>query len=230
MLTPNQLKELTSDLRSYKRKYLKKEHAELDESATRIMINSFLTSVLDYVELEEIKTEYTIKGTYADYVIQIGNTRHVIVEVKAINLNLSEKHIRQATNYAANEGIDWVLLTNGRVFNLYRVIFARPVSSKLIFSLDLSNPVDFKKCPKEFQYLHKKSVSRGKLENYWKRIQAIEPNNLCKYLYKEDFVKSLRRWVRKDSGILFTEEEVFNSIHNIIVTKIESDKPKKPKK
>ena len=44
-------------------------------------------------------------------------------EVKALSLNLSSNHLRQSINYGANEGIDFVLLTNGRVFELYKVLF-----------------------------------------------------------------------------------------------------------
>ena len=48
------------------------------------MINSFLTDVLNYAELDDIKTEFSIKGTYADYVIQLDKKRQIVIEVKAI--------------------------------------------------------------------------------------------------------------------------------------------------
>jgi hypothetical protein len=60
------------------------------------MVNHILTDLLGYKSLEEIKTEYMIKGTYADYVVQIEEARHFLVEVKALSLALSNKHLRQA--------------------------------------------------------------------------------------------------------------------------------------
>jgi hypothetical protein len=48
MATENQLKDLREKLKTYKRKYLRKEFGEVDESGTRIMINSFLTEVLEH--------------------------------------------------------------------------------------------------------------------------------------------------------------------------------------
>ena len=63
------------------------------------MINSFLTDVLGYIPIEEVKTEYMIRGIYADYVIQTKGTRNFLVEVKALSLTLSDKHLRQAINY-----------------------------------------------------------------------------------------------------------------------------------
>ena len=103
MATANQLQELRNKLKDYKRKYLKKEFSALDESATRIMTNNFLTEILGYQELVEIKTEFRIRSEYADYVVQLKRKKHFVVEVKSIGLDLSEKHLRQSLSYAANE-------------------------------------------------------------------------------------------------------------------------------
>ena len=226
MLTELQRKLFVSELKKFKRKYLKEKYFEMHESDTRLMINSFLVDVLGYAELDEIKTEQAIKGTYADYVIQIDKTRHFIIEVKAIQLKLSEKHIRQALHYASDEGIDWVLLTNGREWLLFRVLFEKPIRSQLVFSIDLSDAIDFKKAPKFFEYLTRKCVARGDLESYWKRFVNIEPNNFCKFLYEPDVIRLLKNKLKKKSGINFTEEDLFDAIHKTIITKITIDKPK----
>lgn len=98
MLSPAKKQKLLNSLKSYRKQYLDSNLTELDESGTRLMINSFLSEVLGYKPLEEIKTEYMIKGTYADYVIQVNNIRHFLVEVKALSFQLSEKHLRQTIN------------------------------------------------------------------------------------------------------------------------------------
>ena len=113
MLTELQKKAFVTSIKEYKSKYLIKKHENLDESGTRIMINNFLSDVLGYKELDEIKTEHRIKGQYADYVIQLEQKdkkgtkikQHIVVEVKAISLSLSESHIKQAKGYAVDEGI-----------------------------------------------------------------------------------------------------------------------------
>lgn len=84
MATANQIQTLRDTLKTYKKKYLRKEFSNLDESATRIMTNNFLTEILGYKELEEIKTEYRIRSEYADYVIQLKRKKHFVVEVKSI--------------------------------------------------------------------------------------------------------------------------------------------------
>lgn len=226
MLTTKQRAAFLQNLKAYKRKYIIKKYADLDESATRLMINSFLIEVLGYKELEQIKTEYSINGTYADYVIQLDKKQHIVVEVKAIQINISEKHIRQAIGYAANEGINWVLLTNGRSFSLFRVIFGKPIRYKEIFTYDLNDLSDFKSSMIYFEYLTVKCVKSGELEKFWKRFIATEPVNLSKYLYKPEIVRFLKRSLKRDAKLNFSEERIFDSIHEIIINPIESRKPK----
>ena len=103
MATENQIQTLRNGLKEYKKKYLRKEFSSLDESATRIMTNYFLTELLGYLELVEIKTEYRIRSEYADYVVQLKRKKHFVVEVKSIDLDLNERHLRQSLSYAANE-------------------------------------------------------------------------------------------------------------------------------
>lgn len=139
MATELQIKNLNRNLREYRRKYLSKDLKNLDESATRILVNNFLTSVLDYEELVDIKTEYEIKGAYADYVIELKRKKIFVVEVKSAAINLNEGHIRQTVGYAANEGIDWAVLTNGRQIELYRIVFAKPINVIKLFSYNLDD-------------------------------------------------------------------------------------------
>ena len=91
MLTTGKKTKLLIALKTYAKKYLHGKLVDLDESGTRLMINSFLTDVLCFAPIEEVKTEYMIRGTYADYVVQLKGKRHFLVEVKALSLTLSSK-------------------------------------------------------------------------------------------------------------------------------------------
>jgi len=228
MATQKQKDFLHKNLIKYSKKYLNKKYAELDESATRIMVNNFLTEILGYAELEEIKTEYQVRGEYADYVIQVDRKKCFVVEVKAIQLDLSDHHLRQAVSYAANEGIDWILLTNGKNYSLYKVIFSKPIESKKVFSFDLSNPKELKDSVEYLVYLTKKSIIKDELNDFWKRFQALEPVCLCKNLYSMEIVKFLKKVLKKTTGLSFNDNDILESINTIIKTKIESEKPKFP--
>lgn len=85
MLNKSKQNKLVLALKKFSKQYYSKKITDLDESGTRLMINSFLTDVLGYTPIEEIKTEYMIRGTYADYVIQLKGNRKFLVEVKALS-------------------------------------------------------------------------------------------------------------------------------------------------
>lgn len=224
-LTDKQYSKFLEDLKKYRSKYLKKHNLDADESATRIMINFLLSRVFGFEELEEIKTEFAIRGTYVDYLVQSKKKIHFIVEVKAISLNLNEKHLRQAIGYCANEGIEWVLLTNGRQFDFYRVIFGKPISYKRVFSYDITDIKEMKKAGECLQLLTKRLIEKGALDDYWKRFEAMQPTNLSKDLYSPEVLRFLKRNLKKKTNLTFSDEDILDSVFNIIIKKIESKKP-----
>jgi len=226
MATEKQLETLRQQLKTYKKRYLRKEFTSRNEADTRIMTNSFLTEILGYLELEEIKTEYRIKGEYADYVIQLKRKKHFVVEVKSIELDLNEKHLRQSLAYAANEGIDWILLLNGREVQFYRVNFNKPITTTLIFKIDLMNNDELKKAPELLWYLTKKAVDKRELETFWTRTNALNPANLAKLLYSEEIVKRLRSDLKDQTGIYFQVDDVAESVRQIIANAIDFPRPK----
>ena len=220
MLSTQKLLKFTQSIKDYKKKFLDKPLGELDESGTRLLINHFLTEMLGYETLSEVKTEYMIKGTYADYVIQIGGKRHFLVEVKALSLNLSSNHLRQSINYGANEGIDFVLLTNGRVFELYKVLFEKPISHELIFSLDFSELSNLKVIADQLQYLHKDVVLKKGLDVLWDRHSALSPKNLSKLLFSTEVVKFLQKELKKKYSIKFDELVIENAVKKIAMESV----------
>lgn len=226
MATEKQIQVFREQLKTYKRKYLRKEFKTANEADTRIMTNSFLTEVLGYRELEEIKTEYRIKSEYADYVIQLKRKKQFVVEVKSIELDLNQKHLKQSLSYAVNEGIDWILLLNGREVQLYRVNFGKPISTTLIFKVDLMDNNELKKAPEVLWYLTKRAIEKGELETFWKRTNALNPVNLAKLVYSEEIVKRLRNDLKEQTGIYFQMEDVADSLSQIISEKVTFPKPR----
>ena len=216
MATEKQLQDLTEKLKTYKRKYLRKEFAEVNEPATRIMINYLLTDILGYKELEEVKTEYRIRSEYADYVIQVKRKKHFVVEVKSIDIDLNDHHLKQARAYAADEGIDWIVLTNGREIQLHRVSFTKPIKTTLIYKLDLLNSEDFKKAPQQIWYLTKTAVEHGDLEKFWKQSDALQLEHIAKVLYCEDVVRRLRTELKYETDIYFQLEDVSDALFELI--------------
>jgi hypothetical protein len=216
MLTSTKTQKLLHGIKEYRKQFFSRDIQELDESGTRIMVNHILTDLLGYKSLEEIKTEYMIKGTYADYVVQIGGDRHFLVEVKALSLALSNKHLRQAIEYAANEGVEWVVLTNGRILQLYKVIFAQPIDSKMVFEINLSTAETAKACLECLQFLHRDSVVKKGLNQLWNDFMATEKTTIASILLSKPGITFLRKQIRSKFKSKFDEKVVIDAARRMI--------------
>ena len=223
MLPKSKQRKLFGSLKDYHKQYLKKANPDLDESGTRLMINSFLTEVLGFAPIEEVKTEYMIRGTYADYVVQIKGARHFLVEVKAYGIDLSDKHLRQAINYGANEGIEWALLTNGRQFEFYKILFEKPISERKVFSLDLSDASKLKDSIESIQYLHKHSITNKGLDLLWAKCVALDPKTVAGFLKNKPVLNFLKKTLKKRYKHKFSDDEVCQSLDRIIYEAIQLD-------
>jgi hypothetical protein len=216
--TDHQKQQFLIRLKDYKRRYLKSQFSSLDESATRIMVNSLLTSVLGYAELDEIKTEYNIKNEYADYVVQIQRKKHFVVEVKSIQIDLNERHLRQSLSYAANEGIDWILLTNARQIQIYRVLFKKPIEVRLVADFNFLNatPSELKRFSEILISFTRSAIIKGETEYLWQCQSALRLENVARVLYSNDTLKLLRKALKADTGITFGLDELADILRSAI--------------
>ncbi|HMK04163.1 MAG TPA: type I restriction enzyme HsdR N-terminal domain-containing protein [Ferruginibacter sp.] len=221
MLTALKQQKLLNSLKAYRKDFLDGNIKELDESGTRIMINRFLSDVLGYKQLEEIKTEYMIKGTYADYVIQVNIKRHFLVEVKALSFQLSERHLRQTVNYGANEGIEYALLTNGRNFEFYKIIFEQPISSHLIFSLDLGDAASLRNAAGHLQHLHKESVVKHVFKPLWNKCEATDPYNIAGILCSDAVLKCIKKMIKTRYNEKCEDEMILAALHKIVAEEMD---------
>ena len=230
MISASKLEKMLIALKDYKKRYLTKNIGDLDESGTRIMINNFLTSILGYQELEEIKTEFMIKGTYADYIVQIEGKRHFLVEVKAFALELSDKHLRQAINYGANEGIEWALLTNGRQFQFYKILFEKPISERLVFEVDFTaEDFNMKEAHEELTFFHRDAVLKNSLANLWARYTALDPVGIAGLLFSPHVVTFLKKELKAKHDTKFEDDEIMEALTEVVCNEIPFEKLKIPK-
>jgi hypothetical protein len=226
MLNKLKQQKLLLALKSYNKKFLCGNIEELDESGTRLMINTFLTEVLGFAPIEEVKTEYMIRGTYADYVVQLKGVRHFLVEVKALSLQLSDKHLRQAINYGANEGIEWALLTNGKQFDFYKILFEKPIQARRVFSINLCEPSALKNHVELMQYMHKDSVNNKGLDMLWNKTVALDPKNVAGLLFAQPVLNFIKKTLKVKFKSSFTDTEVETSINRIIKDAIQMEEVK----
>jgi predicted type IV restriction endonuclease len=109
---------------------------DVHESDTGIIVTDMISEIFGYNKYSEISSEVAIRGMYCDFGIKIGDKIQFLVEVKAIGLELKDNHVVQAVAYAATQGVDWVVLTNGIKWRIYKVSFGKPVDQELVVEID----------------------------------------------------------------------------------------------
>lgn len=138
-------------------------------------------------------------------------------------MKLNENHLRQARDYAINEGVQWVIVTNAGTWQVYRVDINKRKSPPIpevfeVFSVTLSN-TDMRPGDRaEWLYLLTEEASRkDELELWYEKRKAISPENLAKVILCKDVVDRIRLTIKKDTGITFPNEELAKIIANNVI-------------
>jgi len=168
------------------------------EGDTGLLVSRMLTDVFGYDPFTEVTSEFKIKGQYVDFAVRDGDRIGLVIEVKAIGINLNHQHLFQATSYAMHEGVEWVVLTNAAQWDLYRVTFTQPVDWHRVTSM---NFVDGRPDPDELAMLHKWGMKKGLAELAWTKMSALSPANLVKALLADDTMKPIAAYIRKTTGM-----------------------------
>src|ERR1051325_6970212 len=77
---------------------------DVSEADTVTVVKDVLSDVFGYDKYAELTSEHAIRGTWCDLAVKLDNKLRLLIEVKAIGSDLSDKHVKQAIDYAANQG------------------------------------------------------------------------------------------------------------------------------
>lgn len=123
-----------------------------------------------------------------------------LIEVKAIGLDLKDNHVKQAIDYAANQGVDWVLLTNGITWRVYHLIFAKPIDQELVLEIDFCALSPRAAGDVELLYLWcKEGWQRSVLGEYHTQRQALSRFFVGALLQTDTVLDVIRRELRRVS-------------------------------
>jgi hypothetical protein len=111
---------------------------DVSEADTVTLVKDILADVFGYDKYSELTSEQQIKGTFCDLAVKLGDRIKYLVEVKAAGVTLNDAHLRQSINYGANQGIEWIVLTNSLQWKLHRIKFAQPVETEEVCAFDIT--------------------------------------------------------------------------------------------
>lgn len=183
---------------------------DLNESDTSMIVTDLLDELLGYDKYGEVTREHAIRGTFCDLAIKLDNALALLIEVKAVGTELKDAHIKQAVDYAANQGCEWVILTNGLVWRAYRVTFAKPIDHELV--------VEFNLCelnPRSDDHIElvallaKEGWQKAHIGDYHSQKQALSRFSIAALALSEPVLDIFRRELRRLSpGIRVENDQV----------------------
>ena len=132
------VKRLTTSVPKFKKVLARAKERDVNESDTVTVVTDMLEEVFGFDKYTDITREFGIQGTYCDLAVKSGKRIEYLLEVKAIGIDLNDRHLRQVVNYAAQQGITWVVLTNGLKWQIHRVNLEEKVRSEKLFAFDFA--------------------------------------------------------------------------------------------
>jgi predicted type IV restriction endonuclease len=182
-----------------------------NESDTVAVVTDMLSDAFGWQKYVDVTSELRIKGQFCDLVLRNADRMVAILEAKSINTKLSRTHLYQAVNYAANQGVDWIILTNGRHWELYRLIIGKPLDQQLIAEFDATDvalqDTDLQDMDAPW-LLCKEAFERGAPQETFERLSKINGNSLAQFVLSSSVLKRLRLEIRDNTDFNVGVEEI----------------------
>jgi len=225
---------IVSGIKKYQPLLTSAKSRDVGEADTVTLIKDMLSDIFGYDKYSEVTSEFAIRGTYCDLAIKLENRLAILIEAKAIGIDLKEQHTKQAIDYAANQGLDWVVLTNGVTWLVYKVIFEKPIDKELVVSLDLSSINSRSQEHIESLYLLcKEGWIKSALGEYHTQRQALSRFFIGAMLQSDPVLDAIRRELRRVSpDVKISTDDIKSVLLNEVIKReiLEGDKAKEAAK
>jgi len=207
---------------------------DVNESDTVIIVTDMLSEIFGYDKYSEITSEFAIRSKFCDLATKINGKVQLLIEVKAIGLELKDNYVKQAVDYAVNQGIDFVVLTNGIIWKAFKVAFTKPIDQEMVFEIDFiqlsnKNSEDIEK----LFLLSKEGWLKSTLYDFHSQKQALSRFFLGAMIMSDTVVEVIRRELKKVSpDIKITSEQIRNVVYQEVLKRevVEGEKADEAKK
>jgi len=208
---------LVAGLRRYQPIVRRLKERDISEADTVTVIKDMLSDIFGYDKYTELTSEHQIRGTFCDLAIKVGEKIHYLAEVKSAGTNLSDNHLRQAVNYGAHHGIEWVLLTNAITWKVYRIKFAQPLGWDEVCCFDMGEISSRSNDDLSRLYmLSRESVSTDVLQAFHRQSQILNRYVIAELLQSEIMLGALRKEFRR----LFDMKPTVEELRGMLVTDV----------
>jgi len=205
------------------------KNRDVNEADTVTIVNDILCYVFGFDKYSEITSEFAIRNTYCDLAIKLDAEVKYLVEVKAIGIPLKETHTRQALEYGANQGVQWIVLTNGIDWEIYRITFEKPLQVKRIFTMNFLDIIPRKSDDQEKLYLLcKEGLTKSAIDHHYEHRKIVNRFNIAALLLSDATMNVIKREMKKLSPLKVENTEIEKILRNDVLKRevIDGDEAK----
>ena len=211
---PNKVKDrLSAGIKRFQPVLASAKSRDVNESDTVIIVTDMLADVFGFEKYSEITSEFAIRGTSVDLAIKLGGSLQLLIEVKAIGLQLKDSYIKQAIDYGANQGIEWVVLTNGVFWRIYKISFGKPIDQELILEIDFLNlnPKSLHNI-EDMYLLTREGIGKSMLSEYHAQRLALSRFFIGAIVLSDPVLDVIRRELRRISPDVKIDNEQIQEV------------------
>lgn len=172
---------------------------DANEGDTRLLVTDLLCEGLGYDKYEDLTTEYQVKVDFADYGVRVDKQLVAFIEVKRCTQALNQKHLHQVQSYAVNEGVEWMMLTNGRNWQLWHMTPGLPVQMDMVLDVDLLSDDTVAKKADQMFYMSRIAFKKHAVDEVWKTRAAMSAKAITKIVLSETVVEAVRKELRRQT-------------------------------
>ncbi len=173
---------------------------DANEGDTRLLVTDILCEALGYDKYEDLTTEYQVKTDFADYGVRIDKQLVAFIEVKRCAQVLNQKHLHQVQSYAVNEGVEWMVLTNGRNWQLWHMTPGLPVLMDMVLDIDLLSGETLAQKADGMFYMSREAFKRKAVDDLWRQRAATSAKAVARILMSEKVIEEVRKELRRQTG------------------------------
>lgn len=225
---------IAGNLKTYQSVAASHKSKDVSEADTVTLIKDILSYCFGYDKYQELTSEQQIRGTFCDLAVKIDGKIKYLIEVKAAGVSLNDSHLRQALAYGANQGIEWIVLTNAIEWRLHRIKFGQPIDHEEVSSFNLldvsvKNEEDLKK----MFLLCREGIGSDAMGAYHQHTQVLNRYTVAQVLLTDPVIHTVRKEFRKlfpDAKI--DQEQISDILNNEVLKRevIEGEKAKETQK
>jgi predicted type IV restriction endonuclease len=212
-------KRLLSGIKHFQPVLTEAKTKDKNEADTSLIVTDILSEIFGYDKYSEITSQHAIRNTYCDLAIKLNGELQFLIEIKAIGLELKDTYVKQAIDYAVNQGIDWVILTNATCWRVYKVLFKKPVDKELVAEFDISQ-LNMKSSSSHVDLLFmlsKEGWQKSRINDYHAKKRALDRFFISALVLSNPVLNMIRRELKKLSPNIKIE---LDQIKNVIESEV----------